>query len=112
MLNLNWFQPYDGTMHSIGAIYAAICNLSCNIQFQHENLLLLGLLLELNEVSLHKINHYLALIVDELNLLWNEMTLSTNEFPNGKRVRGALILVTCDISAARKICGHVSALIS
>ena len=27
MLNLDWFQPYDSTMHSIEAKYAAICNL-------------------------------------------------------------------------------------
>ena len=27
MLNLDWFQPYDGTIYSIGVIYAAICNL-------------------------------------------------------------------------------------
>ena len=31
MLNLDWFQPYDGTMHSTGAIYAAICNLPRDI---------------------------------------------------------------------------------
>ena len=40
MLNLDWFQPYDGTMHSTGAIYAAICNLPRDIQFRRENLLL------------------------------------------------------------------------
>src|SRR6266480_551571 len=54
MLNLDWFQPYDGTIHSTGAIYAAICNLPRNIRFLHENLLLLGLLSGLNKVSLHK----------------------------------------------------------
>ena len=27
MINLDWFQPFDGTNHSTGAIYAAICNL-------------------------------------------------------------------------------------
>ena len=75
-------------------------------------MLLLGLLPGLNEVSLHKINHYLAPIVNELKLLWNGITLTTNECPSGKRIRVALILVSCDISAARKICGHISALVS
>ncbi len=69
MLNLDWFQPYDGTMHSTGAIYAAICNLPRDIRFRRENLLLLGLLPGPNEVSLHKINHYLAPIVNELQSL-------------------------------------------
>jgi hypothetical protein len=31
MLNLDWFQPYDGTVYSIGIIYAAICNLPRDI---------------------------------------------------------------------------------
>ncbi|CAB4439471.1 unnamed protein product [Rhizophagus irregularis] len=55
MLNVDWFQPFNGTNHSTGAIYA---------------------------VSL------------------------------GKKIRAALIMVSCDIPAARKICGHVSALVS
>src|SRR2546421_9730150 len=100
MLNLDWFQPYDGTMHSTGAIYAAICNLPRDIRFRRENMLLLGLLPRLNEVSLHKINHYLALIVNELELLWNGITLTTNECPSEKRIHAALILVSCDIPAA------------
>jgi hypothetical protein len=33
VLNLDWFQPYDGTIHSTGVIYAVICNLPRNIQF-------------------------------------------------------------------------------
>ncbi len=36
MLNLDWFQPYDGTIYSIGVIYAAICNLPCNIRFKRK----------------------------------------------------------------------------
>jgi hypothetical protein len=40
------------------------------------------------------------------------VTLNTNECPEGKRIRAALILVSCDIPATRKICGHVSALVS
>src|SRR5262245_26276531 len=55
MLNLNWFQPYDGTVYSIGVIYTVICNLLRDIRFRRENMLILGILLGLNEVSLHKI---------------------------------------------------------
>ena len=113
MLNLDWFQPYDGTVYSIGVIYAAICNLPRDIRFKHENLLTLSLLPGPSEVSLHKINHYLAPIVDELESLWDGITINqTNECKNGKRIRVALILVSCNIPAARKICGHVLALVS
>ena len=45
--------------------------------------------------------------------LWDGITINqTNECKNGKRIRAALILVSCDIPAARKICGHVSALVA
>ena len=76
MLNLDWFQPYDNVNHSTGVIYAAICNFPRELQFKRENIIILGLLPELNEVSLHKINHYLAPIVNELELLWNGVTLN------------------------------------
>ncbi|GBC14554.2 hypothetical protein GLOIN_2v1775288 [Rhizophagus irregularis DAOM 181602=DAOM 197198] len=113
MLNLDWFQPYDSTIYSIGVIYAAICNLPRDIRFRRENLLTLGILPGPKEVSLYKVNHYLAPIVNELETLWAGLTLNrTYECENGKRVCGALILVSCDIPAARKICGHVSALVS
>ena len=64
------------------------------------------------EVKLHKINHYLSLIVDELLEFWSGFNLpSTNEHPNGKKIRLAVICCSNDISAARKLCGHISALI-
>jgi hypothetical protein len=36
----------------------------------------------------------------------------THECPNGKSIRAALIIASCDIPAAQKLCGHVSALVS
>ena len=111
MLNLDWFQPFDGTSHSTGVLYAAICNLPRDIRFKRENLLIISILPGPNEVKLHKINHYLAPMVDELGSLWGGMTLNrTYEYREGRQIRAALILVSCDIPAARKICGHVSAL--
>ena len=113
MLNLDWFQPYEGTTHSTGVIYAAICNLPRDIRFKRENLLVLGVLPRPHEVSLHKINHYLSPIVEDLMLLWDGITLNrTFEAQNEKKIRAALILISCDVPAARKICGHISALVS
>jgi Transposase family tnp2 len=113
MLNLDWFQPYEGTVYSTGVIYAAICNLPRDIRFKRENILILGILPGPNEVSLHQINHYLAPIVDELLSLWTGIIINhTFEYQNGRNIRAALILVSCDIPAARKVCGHISALVS
>jgi len=76
ILNLDWFQLFDGTIHSTEVLYAAICNLPRDIRFKRENLLILGIIPGPNEVSLHKINHYLATIVDELELIRNGVTLN------------------------------------
>ena len=40
------------------------------------------------------------------------MTYRTDECQEGRKIRAALILVSCDIPAARKICGHVSSLVA
>lgn len=112
VLNLDWFQPYDRTIYNTGVIYAAICNLPRNRWFWRKNMLILGLLPGLTKVSLHKINHYLILIVDELDSLWREITINRIfECQTSKKVQAALILVSCNIPAARKLCGHVLAFI-
>ena len=107
MLNVDWFQSFEGTMYSTGIIYIAICNLPRDVRFKRENLLIIGLLPRPHKVSLHKINHYLAPIVDELETLWAEASLNrTFEFPDRRNIRAALILTSYDIPATRKICGH------
>ena len=106
MINLDWFQPFKSTVYSRGAIYGIICNLPRDISFKRENMLTLALLPGPNEVKLDKINHYLAPIVDELLELWNGFNLPTA----GKNVRLAVICCSNDIPAARKLCGHASAL--
>ena len=113
MLNLDWFQPYSGVTYSTGILYAAIINLPRNIWFKCENILILGILPGPNEASLHKMNHYLSPIVNELLSLWHGITLkSTAEGFDRKTIWAALILILCDIPATRKISEHISALVS
>ncbi|GBC52241.2 hypothetical protein GLOIN_2v1484835 [Rhizophagus irregularis DAOM 181602=DAOM 197198] len=69
-------------------------------------MLYLGLLPGPEEVKLHKINHFLSPIVNELLEFWDGVDL-----PSGKRIRMAVICCRNDIPAARKLCGHISALI-
>lgn len=105
MINPDWFQPFDSTTYSCGVMYGVICNLPRDIRFKKENMLTLGLLPGPNEVKLHHINHYLSPIVDVLLELWNGFDL-----PTGKKIRLAVICCSNDIPAARKLCGHISAL--
>ncbi|EXX66514.1 hypothetical protein PHYBLDRAFT_114300 [Rhizophagus irregularis DAOM 181602=DAOM 197198] len=75
-------------------------------------MLYLGFLPGPEEVKLHKINHYLSPIVDELLEFWDGVDLpSTDLHPTGKRIRMAVICCSNDIPAARKLCGHISALV-
>src|SRR5438045_6171422 len=88
MINLNWFQPFESSVYSCSAIYGVICNLSRKVRFKKENMLTLELLPGPHEVKLHKINYYLALIVDDLMELWeNGFNLSsTDKHSNVKNI--------------------------
>ena len=111
MINLDWFQPFDSASYSTGAIYGMICNLPREVRFKKENMLILALLPGPDEVKLHKINHYLAPIVGELLEFWSGFDLPPSEnHPEGKKIRLAVICCANDIPAARKLCGHISAL--
>jgi hypothetical protein len=112
MINLDWFQPFDSSVYSSGAIYGVICNLPRDVRFKRENVMTLGLLPGPNEVKLDRINHFLAPIIDELLELWNGFSLpKSDKHPTGKHIRVAVICCSNDIPAARKLCGHISALV-
>ena len=71
-------------------------------------MLILALLLGPNEVKLHKINHYLVPIVDELLEFWSGVNLPpSKDHLEVKKIRLAVICCTNDILAARKLCGHI-----
>ena len=76
MLNMDWFQPFENSQSSMGAIYAVICNLLQNERFKPSNILTLALIPGPKEPSLHHLNHYLAPLVDQLVELWNGINLS------------------------------------
>src|ERR1700752_2492520 len=54
-INIDWFQPFDYTIHSTGVIYRVLCNLPCEERFKPNNILTLGIIPELNKPSLHQI---------------------------------------------------------
>src|SRR5436305_5097176 len=109
MINLNWFQLFDSASYSTDAIYGVICNLPHEVRFKKENMLILALLPGPDEVKLHKINYYLVPIVCELLEFWSGFDLPPSEnHPEGKKIRLAVICYANDIPAARKLCGHIS----
>ena len=103
-LNLDWFQPFKHSTYSIGAIYLTIMNLPR----EPENVLLVGLMPGPHEAS--DIRGYIKPLVDELNDFWIGKYLAINI--KGKetkqRIRCALLCISYDLPAGRKVCGFLS----
>lgn len=104
-INVDWFQPYEHTQHSEGVIYMTVMNLPRSERFLQENIMLIGVIPGPHEPPLN-INTYLRPLVDELQRLWQGVTLKTSEGVT-VLVRGALLCAGCDIPAARKTCGFM-----
>ncbi|OAD66366.1 hypothetical protein PHYBLDRAFT_152438 [Phycomyces blakesleeanus NRRL 1555(-)] len=104
-LNINWFQPFDGVTYSCGAIYLSVNNLLREKRYKKENVVFVGLMSGQSEAKTSQINHYLCPLVTELNQLYSGVAIPTNECPSGTLVHAAILLVACDISAARNTCG-------
>ena len=104
-LNVDWFQPFNHTQHSEGAIYMTVLNLPRQDRYLQENVLLVGVFPGPKEPHLH-MNSFLSPLVDELQHLWRGIPM---ELHTGMQVlvRAALLCVGCDIPAARKVCGFV-----
>ena len=103
-LHVDWFQPFKRTNYSVGAIYIAVQNLPIKEErFLTENTILIGLIPgEPKKVM----NTLLEPLVNELLRLWDGVIM-TSYSGISVIVRAALICVTCDVPAARKVCGFV-----
>lgn len=105
-LNVDWFQPFDRGIYSLGAIYMTVQNLPRNIRHKPENVILVGIMPGPKEAS-HNINSYLGPLVLELQQAWTEgfTVMSPHQIP--VKVRLALSCIACDIPASRKVSGFL-----
>ena len=106
MLNIDWFNPFKHSPYSVGAIYLVLLNLPRSQRFKLENMILVGIIPGPTEPSLH-LNSYLDPLVDELNFLFDVGIEVSGSSHNNVIVKAALLLVACDIPAARKVCGFL-----
>ena len=100
-LNIDWFNPYDESPYSVGAIYLVILNLPRTERYKLENMILVGIIPGPKEPK--DCNDFLFPLVEDLKILFhgvNMNTSSTKQF-----VRALLICISCDLPATRKICG-------
>ena len=107
MLNCDWFQPFDRrTDISIGVIYVALLNLPRKTRFLRKNIIIIGIIPAMNKEP-STLNSFLNPFVKELKVLYNGIQLKTHLHPGGTNVRAALICVSADIPALRKLCGFL-----
>lgn len=112
MFNIDWFQPFTHTVASVGAIYLTVMNLPRHMRSKRENFILVGIIPGPSEPT-HDINTFLQPLIDELLLFWNGSGVSMKiAVPSGsnieKKVKCALLCVSCDLPAIRKTCGFLS----
>ena len=103
-LNVDWFSPFEGT-YSLGAIYLIVNNLPRAERYKTENVILVGVMPGPKEPSTYEMNHYLQPLVNDLLRLFNGVSMTTHQHPNGTTVRAALFNIACDIPASRKVSG-------
>ena len=107
MMNLDWFQPFKHSPYSVGVIYLAIMNLPRAERFTRENIIVVGILPGPGEPS--SLNPFLIPVVSELKEIWSDGIevhhLSPAREP--QKFFAALLLVACDVPAARKLCGFL-----
>lgn len=102
IINIDWFNPFKNQEYSLGVIYMAFSNLPRQFRFKWENVIVLSVIPGPKEPKLN-INSYLQPIVKELQLFWKGVLLLENDRYCIYKV--AIICVTSDIPATRKICG-------
>lgn len=98
-MNVDWFEPFERGVYSVGAIYLTIQNLPRNERYKT---IMVGIMPGPKEPKL-TINSYLTPLVIELNEAWQHGFCVNTENGASICVKLALSCVTCDIPASRKV---------
>ena len=108
MLNFDFFQPIKHRNdYSVGVLYLANLNLPRSIRFKWENIIVVGIIPGLDKEP-GSLNEFLAPLVKEMNVLWNSVYLKSSICCLPLRFRAAIACISCDVPAARKLCGFKS----
>jgi hypothetical protein len=105
MLNCDWFQPYKHLQYSVGVIYLTVLNLPYSVRNKIENVCLVGIIPGPQEPH-HDINSFITPLVKDLARFWEGVELNVMDSIK-KSVKCAVLCVSCDIPAGRKLCGFL-----
>lgn len=108
MLNFDFFQPMKHRKdYSVGVFYLATLNLPRSERFKWENIIVIGIVPSLDREP-KDLNEFLEPAVDELKALWKGVRLKSSLSRIPLTFRAAVMSVSSDIPATRKICGFKS----
>ena len=102
-LNVDWFQPFDHVVYSVGVLYITVLNLPSSERYKIRNAFLVGIIPGPDEPK-HDVNNFLRPLIDDLLVLWDK-GIQVNSANGALTIKCALGCVACDIPAARKIAG-------
>ena len=104
-VNIDWFNPYDDSPCSVGAVYMVVLNLPRSERFKIPNVILVGMIPGPSEPA-GDINSFLSPLVDDLWTLYRGVSFEhTSCLRKNISIRAVLLCVTCDLPATRKACG-------
>lgn len=110
--SMDGFTPFIKTNRSVSVtgIYMACMKFPPDIRYKLENIFLVGVIPGPNKPTLTQINHAVRVLVDELEVFWDPGVYfsRTSLYTEGRLVRLALMIIVCDLVAARQIAGLAS----
>lgn len=106
ILNFDFFQPFEHLQYSVGVIYMSILNLPRDRRYKRENVILVGIIPGPHEPE-KNINSFLKPLVSDLMKFWDGVELNVASYNCKKKVRCAVMCISCDLPAGRKMCGFL-----
>jgi len=98
-LNINWFEPCECGVYSVGAIYMCIQNLPRDVRYLPENIIIVGIIPGPREPK-KTINSFLTPLVLELQEAWTHGFNVISSQNSSVCVKLALSCVPFDIPAS------------
>ncbi|MBW0474922.1 hypothetical protein O181_014637, partial [Austropuccinia psidii MF-1] len=111
-LFINRFNPLKnklaGNKLSMGIISLNCLNLPLRLRYQNKYTCLAAIIPSPNQPTMIMINNILRPIIDEIYELNNGLTISTPEYPHGRKVVVKVVTLVGDIVSAHKAAGFKS----